>query len=291
MKNVLIYDALYEGCIDYIDLQGDGVECVTGVHEPGGRFTAAGKFIPNVREKNEGCVDNGYASALSHHTIHYVPGEVDARTGGGLRTVPEGELASVRLGNWLGGYGEGLTRGGFESVTYTHQLDSGAEEILLLKYAVVIEDPGHEPRTDQPVFMLELLDENDNPLSADGCGDANFVANTKELLSGEDSTWHIMEQGVRIFVIFFGHSIPKHRRHLFSFFFQVFTFIIGAVHGDGSDIRIKTFIRREHHILTRFNHFRIEIHFVIFFIVVGERLFTARLFRCLRHFFHVFHIR
>ena len=198
MKNVLIYDALYEGCIDYIDLQGDGVECVTGVHEPGGRFTAAGKFIPNVREKNEGCVDNGYASALSHHTIHYVPGEVDARTGGGLRTVPEGELASVRLGNWLGGYGEGLTRGGFESVTYTHRLDSGAEEILLLKYAVVIEDPGHEPRTDQPVFMLELLDENDNPLSADGCGDANFVANTKELLSGEDSTWHIMEQGVSI---------------------------------------------------------------------------------------------
>jgi hypothetical protein len=91
-----------------------------------------------------------------------------------------------------------LTRGGFESVTYTHQLDSGAEEILLLKYAVVIEDPGHEPRTDQPVFMLELLDENDNPLSADGCGDANFVANTKELLSGEDSTWHIMEQGVSI---------------------------------------------------------------------------------------------
>ncbi|MBO5345301.1 MAG: hypothetical protein J6A44_00160 [Paludibacteraceae bacterium] len=198
LKNVLVYDALYEGCIDYIDLRGYGVECVTGEHQPGGSFTASGKFIPKVVKEEFGCKNSGYNSELSHHTIHYMPGEVDARTRGGLRTVPEGAFASVRLGNWLGGYAEGFGRGGFESITYTHELDSGADEILLLKYAIVIEDPGHEPRTDQPVFMLELLDENDKPLSADGCGDANFVANTKLLLSGNDSTWHVEEQNVNV---------------------------------------------------------------------------------------------
>ena len=35
--------------------------------------------------------------------------------------------------NWLGGYTEGFGRGGFESITYTHELDSGADEILLVR--------------------------------------------------------------------------------------------------------------------------------------------------------------
>jgi hypothetical protein len=140
--------------------------------------------------QKKGAVDYGYNSDASRHTKHYIPGEVDPRTGNMLPTVPEGEVVSVRLGNWNIG-------GEFESVTYTHQIDSGSNMILLLKYAIVIEDPGHPDRSDQPVFMLELLDEYDNPLDASGCGDANFVANTKELIDNPnaDGTWHIVRGG------------------------------------------------------------------------------------------------
>ena len=192
-NSVLVYNAASH-CIDFINWDREGTICETGVHEGGGMFVGD-KFYPNVKPGSEkvGAVDFGYNSAASRHTIHYVPGEMDARTGNGLPTVPDGEVVSVRLGNWNFG-------GEFESVTYTHQLDSGSNMILLLKYAIVIEDPAHEKRSDQPVFMLELLDEHDNPLDASGCGDANFVANTKELIDNPnaDGTWHIIHASTPI---------------------------------------------------------------------------------------------
>lgn len=186
-NNVLVYDAEAH-CIDFINWDREGTECRTGNHTLGGGFVG-GKFVPNIvsNSQKRGAVDFGYNSEASRHTKHYIPGEMDPRTGNGLPTVPDGEVVSVRLGNWNIG-------GEFESVTYTHQLDSGSNMILLLKYAIVIEDPGHD-RAEQPVFMLELLDEYDNPLDATGCGDANFVANTKELInnSNADGTWHIIK--------------------------------------------------------------------------------------------------
>lgn len=192
-NNVLVYNA-ESHCIDFINWDREGTLCETGRHYSGGVFIG-NKFYPNVDAGSErvGAVDFGYASKASRHTIHYIPGEMDPRTGNGLPTVPEGEVVSVRLGNWNIG-------GEFESVTYTHQLDSGSNMILLLKYAIVIEDPGHEPRTDQPVFMLELLDEHDNPLDASGCGDANFVADTKKLINNPnaDGTWHIINASTPI---------------------------------------------------------------------------------------------
>lgn len=190
-NNVLVYDAAAH-CIDFINWDREGTECRTGKHKSGGRFSG-NKFIPNVESTEKGAQDFGYASIASHHTWHYMPGEKDPRTGNQLSTVPEGDVVSVRLGNWNMG-------GEFESVTYTHQIDSGANMILLLKYAIVIEDPGHPDKTDQPVFMLELLDEYNNPLDPSGCGDANFVANTKELIenTNADGTWHIVNAATPI---------------------------------------------------------------------------------------------
>ena len=186
-NNVLVYDA-ESHCIDFINWDREGTECRTGNHTLGGGFVD-GKFNPNIvsNSQKRGVVDFGYNSDLSRHTIHYIPGEMDPRTKNGLPTVPEGEVVSVRLGNWKSG-------GEFESVTYTHQIDSGSNMILLLKYAIVIQDPGHD-RAEQPVFMLELLDEYDNPLDATGCGDANFVADTKGLIDNPnaDGTWHVIK--------------------------------------------------------------------------------------------------
>jgi hypothetical protein len=180
-NNVLVYDAAAH-CIDFINWDSEGTECRTGNHKCGGRFVGD-KFVPKIDDdvpQQKGAVDYGYNSIESRHTWHYMPGEMDARTGNELPTVPEGEVVSVRLGNWNMG-------GEFESVTYTHQIDSGSNMILLLKYAIVIEDPGHPDKTDQPVFMLELLDEYNNPLDPSGCGDANFVANTTELIENPDA--------------------------------------------------------------------------------------------------------
>lgn len=191
-NNVLVYDA-ESHCIDFINWDRVGTECRTGNHTLGGHFDGD-KFVPNIVSNSlkKGAVDYGYKEKLSRHTKHYIPGEMDPRTGNMLPTVPEGEVVSVRLGNWDIG-------GEFESVTYTHQIDSGSNMILLLKYAIVIEDPGHE-RVEQPVFMLELLDEYDNPLDATGCGDANFVADTKELINNpnSDGTWHIVNAEIPI---------------------------------------------------------------------------------------------
>ena len=44
-------------------------------------------------------VDLGYQNMESRHTVHYDLNEVDPRTDGRLHTIPEGEVASVRLGN------------------------------------------------------------------------------------------------------------------------------------------------------------------------------------------------
>ena len=191
-NNILVYNASAH-CIDFINWSNEGTECKTGVHTLGGSFDVTGKFSPKIIDVPiKGAVDFGYESISSRHTRHYIPGEKDARTGYQLPTVPEGDVVSVRLGNWNKG-------GEFESVTYTHQLDSGANMILLLKYAIVIEDPGH-PRVEQPVFMLELLDEYGNPLDPSGCGDANFVADTKALIDNPeaDGTWHIINSAVPI---------------------------------------------------------------------------------------------
>ena len=77
------------GCIDYTDLHAAYVTC------------SYGSFSNPTADI--GAVDNGYLSANSRHTVHFDTTERDARTGGLLRTIPQGEKASVRLGNWNSG--------------------------------------------------------------------------------------------------------------------------------------------------------------------------------------------
>lgn len=101
----------------------------------------------------------------SRHTICF-EGETDPHCDNLLTTVPPGEKYSMRLGNWYNGEGE--------SVTYTHKIDSGYKLVLLLKYAVVLQDPSHES-IENPHFTLEILDENDVPLDP-VCWYADFAA-------------------------------------------------------------------------------------------------------------------
>lgn len=110
-------------------------------------------------------IDFGSNSIFSRHTTYWVQGEFDPRTGNRLPTIPEGELASVRLGNW---------NSGAQAERITYQFDVVGDLVLLMKYAVVLENPGHGEAFD-PYFGLEILKEDGTPISKNAtCGEAFF---------------------------------------------------------------------------------------------------------------------
>ena len=99
-----------------------------------------------------------------HHTLITQQG-TDPRTGGQLPLLPDGESAVIRLGCEQAG-------GEMESLIYTFTVDPD-QPVLLLKYAVVLEDPGHEALF-QPHFLIQMLDPNDELIS--GCMEYNVVS-------------------------------------------------------------------------------------------------------------------
>lgn len=110
--------------------------------------------------------DYGPASISSRHTVHYDMLETDPRTGNQLLTIPNGHCMSVRLGNWHYGAQQ-------ESVTYNLHVDSNDYDLLILRYAVVEENPDH-PLNMQPKFLFSINDSAGNPIGS--CYTANFVS-------------------------------------------------------------------------------------------------------------------
>ena len=156
-------------CIDYITLTQSN--CFINTQKPS-------YVTGNYGYVNE-MVDYGSASIESRHTHHYSKIETDPRTGGKLKTVPDGEIASVRLGNWKNG-------GESEKVEFTFLVDS-TMPILIMKYAVVLESPGHDigkpanaTNLADPRFTLQVLQ---NGRSIGDCSSADFTS------SGVDEGW------------------------------------------------------------------------------------------------------
>lgn len=145
-------------CINYVDLHGEDVVATYG--------TFSNPYA------NIGVYDTAFTDDPKYwrHTINWDPDEYDPRTGGRLKIVPEEEVASVRLGNWNVG-AEG------ESLSFFYTVDGENASILLLKYAVVLEDPNHGS-ADQPHFNLEILDEWGNLIDYT-CGTADFYADSQ----------------------------------------------------------------------------------------------------------------
>ncbi len=152
-------------CVNFTDLNSCHTVC---------RYGSFGNPDASI-----GVVDNGYTNANSRHTVHTNTAEYDARTGRTddtrLRTVPPGEIASVRLGNWKGG-GQG------ESITYEYFVDTAAYDLLVLKYAAVLQQPGHS-QNEQPRFDFAIYDENNNKINSD-CYSAVFIPGYTR------SSWH-----------------------------------------------------------------------------------------------------
>lgn len=158
-------------CINYIDFEGENVECRYGT------FTQPDTEI--------GVINRGEYDVESRHTVCAHKGEYDPRTigedGKGLLKVPDDCMASVRLGNWKVGAEE-------ESVTYTLTVDSTDQAILLVRYAVVFEDPSHYDSSPNE-FHLDILDESDYLIDPT-CGRAYFRYVPEDV--GE---WHDWEYG------------------------------------------------------------------------------------------------
>jgi hypothetical protein len=142
-------------CINYVDLKSEGVLCQVGT--VAGGFSTGSDLVSEV-------VDFGPNNANSRHTVYWEKGQYDPRTGGRLKTIPDGELASVRLGNWMKGAEA-------ERITYEYYVNPASDVILLMKYAIVLEKPAKTHQA--PAFEFKILDQNGNPISS--CVEANFT--------------------------------------------------------------------------------------------------------------------
>ena len=137
----------------YDDLHATNIHCYYGTY--------------STPDMTEGTVDYGYSSESSRHTVHYDTTERDWNTMSQLRTVPEGYCSSVRLGNWS-------TGSQAERIVYTYDVDTNDSDLLLLKYAAVLEDPNHDA-SEQPRFTFRITDQMGNTVSP--CYAADFIAN------------------------------------------------------------------------------------------------------------------
>lgn len=136
-------------------------------------------------------VDYGPTDKRSRHTTHFDKTEVDPRTVirsgqdtlACLKTIPEGEFGSVRLGNWL-------TGSEYESMTFHYTVESHSTAVLLIRYAMVLENPDHQD-VDQPRFTLDVFDEQGKLIDMQ-CASVDFHApTTKEWNDPEvRALWH-----------------------------------------------------------------------------------------------------
>lgn len=153
--------------INYMDLQDSTTTCYYGT------------FL-NPQE-NAGIVDYGPDDAYSRHTVIWDMDATDSRTSDQLKMVPDNSFASVRLGNWLSGAQA-------EAITYKVHVDKEKAGILLLRYAMVMQDPGHDDIS-QPRFKIEILEESpygDWQL-VNQCGVREFVSNSQNV---GNNGWH-----------------------------------------------------------------------------------------------------
>lgn len=117
---------------------------------------------PDFMDLNASCVTCNYGTTSNpfqntgivngRHTLITQQGS-DPKTGGQLPLLPTGESSVIRLGNER-------TGGEAEAITYRFIVEDDAA-ILLLKFAVVLQDPSH-PAIDQPRFVVRVLDGGGN---------------------------------------------------------------------------------------------------------------------------------
>ena len=144
-------------CVNYLDL--NNATCYVNKSSPTNTLT----FDDFLQVP---AVDDGPSSIKSRHVVHFDRAETEPRTGGMAKTVPDGELASIRLGNWA-------ADNHAERIEFTFAVDTIKYPVLLLKYMPILEAPGHDDE-ENPRFKLEMFI---NDVTIGRCGKADFNAN------------------------------------------------------------------------------------------------------------------
>jgi len=160
-------------CVDYLNL--NNAVCYIDNSSPKNTLTF-NDF------KQVAPVDLGPSSSGSRHVVHFDRTEYEPRTGGQAKTVPDGELASVRLGNWE-------ADDHAERIEFSFDVDTIRFPVLLLKYMPILEAPGHEDH-ENPRFKLDILI---NGVSIGECGQADFNANN--VMNGNNLKPEAVQQG------------------------------------------------------------------------------------------------
>ena len=135
------------GCFDLTNLSNPGITCMYGDFYYPYRYTG---IAPN------------------RHTV-VTQLQYDPNTNYTLPTIPDCRDYSIRLGN-------DNTGAEAESISLDYVVDTMQADLIILQYAVVMEDPGHSPE-DQPRFTMEILN-NANQLIDAECGYDDFVASS-----------------------------------------------------------------------------------------------------------------
>lgn len=155
VSNVLLYCPENQ-CINFADL--DNADCAYGDETD----------LAIIHEK----VDFGADDVLSFHTVNTDQNAYDIRTLNKLKIVPDNAMVSVRLGNWytpsknknnpknklIGTNGNPQNVYG-SSISYEFVVDSANAAILILRYAMVLEEPSGHRKAEMPYVKLTVYDE------------------------------------------------------------------------------------------------------------------------------------
>lgn len=118
---------------------------------------------------NIGIIDAMDHDYLNRHQVHTDTTEYDPNTNNLLPTVCPGTRGSVRLGNPYPGKGA-------EALYYNLHIDTSYYALLMLRYAVVLQNPNHGDEA-QPRFVMEILDSAGNVIDPI-CGKADYHASS-----------------------------------------------------------------------------------------------------------------
>lgn len=143
------------GCVNYTEVSSCRVNPTFG--------TVVSPALHN------GAVDYGSDSINSRHTVNYDTNATDPRTCNHLKLIPNNHISSVRLGNWNAGAEA-------ESITYELTVDTTVSDLIILRYAAVLENPEHNSY-DQPKFTMQILNDNGSVIDAH-CYSKSFVSDT-----------------------------------------------------------------------------------------------------------------
>jgi hypothetical protein len=138
--NIAVFQKIRLDCFDL-----SKAKCQIGTVTTSGHSNKL--ILKNLQNRR---IDLGNTNPYSHHTINYDKTQKDYYTNNKLSVIPQNSIASIRLGNPMGG-------ADYDAITYKYTVDSEAASILLLNYAIVMENPNH-PRIQQPHFTISILD-------------------------------------------------------------------------------------------------------------------------------------